>query len=293
MKAFFEKIRQQSGGSAGTIILTALVTFAVTLAAVLIAFNIRYGKLISTVEKYNPIYEAISLVEKQFVGEVDSEAVSEGAVDGIIDSLGDRWSYYIFTDGVDSYSDSINNSYVGVGLYVTKAEGEYISVQSVNPQGGAFKAGIEAGDLIAEVDGRNIAKLSLREARALIVGPEDSTVDLPVYKSDGSVKELTVVRQAISTVGVEGELLDGGIGCVTISNFNNGVSGAFKETMDKLLAEGAQGFIFDVRFNNGGKLSELLDMLDYLLPEVRIFSSVSSGGDERVYNSPAWSCPWS
>ena len=287
MKAFWKKITQGSPGTAGTIALTALVTCVVTLAAALIAFNIKYGRILSTVEKYNPVYEAISLVEQQFVGDVDSEAVSEGAVDGIVNSLGDRWSYYIYTDGVDNYSESINNSYVGVGLYVTKAEGENIYVQSVNPQGGAFKAGIESGDYIAEVDGQSVSELTLNESRALIVGPEDSSVNLTVYKSDGSVRELSVTRQAISTVGVEGELLDGNIGYVTIANFNNGVSDAFKETMDDLLARGAEAFIFDVRFNNGGKLSELLDMLDYLLPEVKLFSSVSSAGDEKVYNSDA------
>lgn len=231
-----------------------------------------------------PVKEAAAYIEDNFVGDLSDYSVAESAVAGMIDGLGDRWSYYVSPDEMAAYYENLYNSYVGIGVTVTKEDGGFISVQSVNPGSGAEDVGIVAGDQISAVDGLDVSPFTLDECKEMIRGEEGSFVRLTVIKADGYQEELDIERRTVVSVIVTGQML-GSIGYLKLENFNVGSADAFIEMTNTLIDSGAEALVFDVRFNGGGRLSELVDILDYLLPEGEIFRCVDKMGEETLYTS--------
>ena len=235
---------------------------------------------------YEKLLEAVRLIDENYIGEVDTGTVIDGAIDGMMAGLGDRWSYYVSLDEMEEHMENVNNSYVGIGITVAKADGEGLVVQEVAAGGGAEEAGLVPGDMILAADGTSLLDMDLDDAKKLVKGAEGTSVVLTVQHEDGSQEDISVQRRLVETETVTAELI-GSVGYVTISNFNHGVAEHFIAAVDDLIAQGAQGLVFDVRFNGGGRLTELMDMLDYLLPEGLLFSSENNAGVESSVYSDA------
>ena len=235
---------------------------------------------------YEKLLEAVRLIDENYIGEVDTGTVIDGAIDGMMAGLGDRWSYYVSLDEMEEHMENVNNSYVGIGITVAKADGEGLVVQEVAAGGGAEEAGLVTGDMILAADGTSLLDMDLDAAKKLVKGAEGTSVVLTVQHEDGSQEDISVQRRLVETQTVTAELI-GSVGYVTISNFNHGVAEHFIAAVDDLIAQGAQGLVFDVRFNGGGRLTELMDMLDYLLPEGLLFSSENNAGVESSVYSDA------
>lgn len=235
---------------------------------------------------YEKLVEAVRLIDENYIGEVDTGAVIDGAIDGMMAGLGDRWSYYVSLDEMEEHMENVNNSYVGIGITVAKADGEGLVVQEVAAGGGAEEAGLVPGDMILAADGTSLLDMDLDDAKKLVKGAEGTSVVLTVQHEDGSQEDISVQRRLVETQTVTAELI-GSVGYVTISNFNHGVAEHFIAAVDDLIAQGAKGLVFDVRFNGGGRLTELMDMLDYLLPEGLLFSSENNAGVESSVYSDA------
>ena len=235
---------------------------------------------------YEKLLEAVRLIDENYIGEVDTGTVIDGAIDGMMAGLGDRWSYYVSLDEMEEHMENVNNSYVGIGITVAKADGEGLVVQEVAAGGGAEEAGLVPGDMILAADGTSLLNMDLDAAKKLVKGAEGTSVVLTVQHEDGSQEDISVQRRLVETETVTAELI-GSVGYVTISNFNHGVAEHFIAAVDDLIAQGAQGLVFDVRFNGGGRLTELMDMLDYLLPEGLLFSSENNAGVESSVYSDA------
>ena len=235
---------------------------------------------------YEKLLEAVRLIDENYIGEVDTGTVIDGAIDGMMAGLGDRWSYYVSLDEMEEHMENVNNSYVGIGITVAKADGEGLVVQEVAAGGGAEEAGLVPGDMILAADGTSLLNMDLDAAKKLVKGAEGTSVVLTVQHEDGSQEDISVQRRLVETQTVTAELI-GSVGYVTISNFNHGVAEHFIAAVDDLIAQGAQGLVFDVRFNGGGRLTELMDMLDYLLPEGLLFSSENNAGVESSVYSDA------
>jgi carboxyl-terminal processing protease len=165
------------------------------------------------------------------------------------------------------------NAYVGVGITVQlDSRGQGITVTQVAAGGPAEEAGVLPGDIITAVDGQSIAGLTLDAVTPLIKGEEGSSVKLTLLRGEETL-ELSVQRRRIKTVVASGKLLEGNIGLVKITNFDER---CFKETVaviEDLKTQGARALIFDVRYNPGGYKRELVKLLDYLLPEGLLFHS--------------------
>ena len=244
----------------------------------------EFGGELQTAEKYSVFLEAAQTVEERFVGEYDHQELSDNAVAGLVAGLEDRWSHYVTAEDVQEYQNDLNNSYVGIGVSVTKEEGEGMLVASVEETGGAFAAGISAGDIITTVNGTGVLDMTLSDAKKLVVGEAGTTVTLTILKTDGTTVNVDVERRQIEEHPVIYELI-GSVGYIHLDNFNTGVADSFKAAVNDLVAQGAQSLVFDVRFNGGGLLNEMTSILDFLLPEGRIFYSVDNTGDEYQVDS--------
>ena len=189
--------------------------------------------------------------------------------------------------------EAMANSYVGIGVTVQlREDGAGINVTQVTAGGPAEEAGVLPGDTITAVAGQSIAGMTLADITPLIKGEEGTFVTLTLARGDETL-ELTVQRRQIDTAVATGTMLEGNIGLVRIVNFDSRCADETIAAIEELVGQGAEALIFDVRYNPGGYKAELVEILDYLLPEGLLFRSEYYDGstkddmsDERCLNMP-------
>ena len=232
--------------------------------------------------------ELLDIISTRYIGTYDVDDLSDTAMRAAVDSLDDQWSFYMSPGEYADYLESSNNRYTGIGVEVLMdEEAGGIKVMGVYPDSGADAAGITAGDIITAVDGESIRDLTLVEIRALLRRPINDTVLLTVLRENGEYQELTVVYSVVFTDPVSYEMVSSTVGYIVIRNFETGAADGFINAVNALIEQGAEGFIYDVRSNNGGKVTEMTQILDFLLPEGEIFISVDRSGKEEITLSDA------
>ncbi|MCD8332040.1 MAG: S41 family peptidase [Oscillospiraceae bacterium] len=261
-----------------SILVTAALSVLCALGAVALAAWLLLGSAGLS------ILQGVVTIHTQFVGEYDADQMADAALDAMVESLGDRWSYYMDADSYTATVQRRSNSYVGIGVTVMTEEGG-LRIQSVTEGGPADLAGLLVGELITAADGTDLSGDNAELGTSLIQGEEGTQVTLMVEDAQGSSRQVTIVRAQLQTDPVSYEMLEDGIGYVALSNFYSGSAEIVEAAVEDLLSQGAASLIFDMRDNPGGYLSELLDLLDYLLPEGDIFQSGDSSGPTRVTTS--------
>lgn len=238
---------------------------------------------------FNDIRTYIALrktINQEYIGEVDDAAVSQAALSAAVEALGDRWSFYLTPEQLEAYLDASSNQYAGFGVLVAKDEATGgLAILAVYPGSGAEEAGLLAGEVILAADGEDITALSFEEAADKLTRQEGESARLLILGTDGTEREVTVKASLVVVSPVRHALLDGNVGYVAIDNFEAHAAERFIAAVEELMEQGAGMFVFDVRDNRGGRVKELVDILDYLLPEGEIFVSVSADGKEKVLTS--------
>lgn len=263
-----------------SIVVTSALSVLITLGAVALVLWLSIG----TPEL--AVLTGMKCIESKFVGEYDKDALADAALEGMVDSLGDRWSYYADAESYAALKERRSNSYVGIGITVHYTE-EGVLIKEVADGSPAQEAGLLPGETIIAVDGEGVTGENVDNAADMIRGEVGSQVVLTVLDIDGNVRDVTVTREKLEEQAVTYEMLDGHVGYIALSNFYSGLAKQAKDAVEALMEQGAQSIVFDVRNNPGGYLSELIDLLDYLLPEGTIFQSGTSDGPDRVETSDA------
>lgn len=238
------------------------------------------------------IKEIQSYIDYYYIGDVDSTAMGDAIAAGMIEGLGDEWSYYIPASEYAAFEEASQNAYVGIGVTITSENVEKgLLITDVVPDSPAYKAGLRIDDLIVAVEGVPVLDgseeaIDINEAKNRVRGPEGTAVTITVSR-DGVEKDYTIVRATIKTVNVTTEALDNGLYYIRIKNFEKDAANDTISAIDEALDAGAKGLIFDVRYNPGGYKHELVELLDYILPEGPLFRSVDYRGVESVDESDA------
>ena len=227
------------------------------------------------------------LIEERFIGESDRAAYEDAAADAMVNALGDEWSYYIPAAQYQAHVETMNNSYVGIGItIVVREDSAGFEVTKVNVGGSAEEAGMLPGDVIVAIEGQPTAGMTATDGRDLVRGEENTVVNLTVRRGEQTL-EMPVMRKQVLTPVADGKMLADQIGLVTIYNFDARCYDETIAAIEKLLDEGAKSLIFDVRNNPGGYKHELVAILDYLLPEGPLFRAEDYLGNTEVDESDA------
>ena len=257
----------------------AIVTAILTYVAAIGGFGSK--QYLDDARRY---IEIEKIIDDNYIGDADYNELYNAAAAAMVKSIGDKWSYFMNAEEYEAYKLSSSNEYSGIGVSVkvnSSGEFEVFSVEESSP---AANAGIAVGDIITAIDGENVSDKTLEDVSLLIRSKVNK--DFPItLESGGDTKTVTVACEIIYKNPVSSRLLDGNIGYIKISNFEAGSSENTKKAIEQLLQTGATSFIFDVRNNPGGLLTELVDLLDYILPEGDLFISVDKSGKETVQTS--------
>ena len=198
----------------------------------------------------------------------------------------------------EEYDDYLNwsyNQYIGLGISVDEdLDTGGMLIVYVYKDSGADLAGIEIGDVLLGVDGADITQMEFESALNLLDGEEGDSVEFTVLKATGETEIVLCSYSMVFTDPISYKRLESSpdIGYVMIENFDWGVSVSFMDAVDELIESGVSAFIFDVRFNGGGRVDELTEILDYLLPSGEIFVAVDKSGREYITYSDDFSTPF-
>lgn len=220
------------------------------------------------------------LIDKNFYFEDDEQSKQDGIIKGYMEGLDDPYSVYYTQEEYASFLEDTEGEYVGVGVQVSQdADTKTITVVKVF-DGPAGEAGIEAEDIITEVNGEDISDQDIDTVVDKIRGEEGTEVTITVYRSsDGEDHEFTMPRRKVENPTVEYKMLADNIGYIEVSSFYEVTGQQYIDAVEDLNAQGMEGLIVDLRGNGGGLLEIAVDMLDYMLPAGKIVYTEDKDGN--------------
>lgn len=215
-------------------------------------------------------------------GKASQNLVLYACIRGLIRGLGDQHSDF-FTP--EEYQDFLRRTreeeYSGIGIRITKAKNEDpVVVVEVFDEGPAKKAGIEKGDEIYEIDGKNLEGISLKIAAQLLTGKENTTVKISA-KRNGENKAFNVKRKKILIRAVHHRMLEDKIGYIKIDSFKEEVNTEFRKAYTELEDKGIKGLILDMRNNPGGLVLSARETCGCFLPRDSMVSLFKHRGKEN------------
>ncbi len=266
-----------------------LLTLCLTLTAVFIWQRIlpRHDRGDYTAE--DKLAEAADIIRENYIGEYEESELTDRAIDAMVASLNDRWSYYMTAEEVAAYEMSSRNSYGGIGIVVQDSEDNVARVLKVYEHSPAGEAGVFPGSLFLAVNGQDVSGMDKDSVVDLVRSAiAQGQVVLRFLCPDGAEREYSLTPGDVYTEPVRFQALPSGLGYVRVENFEGRSAESAIAAVESLRARQVPGIIFDVRENPGGQLSELLKLLDYILPEGKLFISRNIDGSEDIdYSQPS------
>jgi len=212
-------------------------------------------------------------------------SLMEGAVQGLVESLGDPYSVYFTPEENKSFREAIDGNFQGVGMEVGMSDG-VLTVVAPLKNTPAERSGIMSGDIILEIDGESTARLTVDEAVARIRGEVETEVVLGIYRPSTKVElEITIKRAVINIPVLETDLLDNGVFVITLYNFTGSVREDFDSAMVEFRKSGKTKLILDMRGNPGGYLTAAIDVSSHFLPKGSVVVKEDFGSYTRSLRS--------
>lgn len=277
------------GMTVSLMIITAALTVCITMLVSQQVFSGTLSGLSKQRALFDKLYEIDEKIEQNYYGEVDKEAMYDGAAYGYVSGLGDPYADYAGVE--DSEQNAQENEGKGVGIGITAVQhpdNHTIYAVHVDAAGPAAQAGIKERDEIIRIDGHDVAEMEYSEAVQMLSGEAGSVVSLVVRTQgeDGNSVEtpLSVTRSEFIRDSVYYHM-SGGAGYVRITEFDEATPDQFKAAVQDLIGQGATGLIFDVRNNGGGLVDAAASILDFLLPEGDIISATYADGSTEVLHT--------
>lgn len=248
-----------------------------------------------TIQRYQRLDEIRERLLRDYYQPLDEDSLLLGAIHGMTESIGDPYTFYYTPEEMKRSDEDNAGLYHGIGVLVQASQDGYIQVLRVYPDTPAEAAGLRVGDLIVAVDGEPISGEDGRtynDAVNMIRGEDGTSVRLTILR-DGETMDVDALRADVNVSFASWQLLEGGIGYISLTQFTGDAADRFQQALDDLRAQGAKGLVVDVRNNPGGLLDQVVKIADSLLPQGLIVYIEERDGtrldyysDEALYDVP-------
>ena len=239
-----------------------------------------YGANDDIYEKIDLFSEVLDKINKEYVDEVNQNKTMDAAINGVLQSL-DPYSSYMSPEIFNDMQTETRGEFGGLGIEVGMEAG-VVKVISPIDNTPASKAGVKAGDYIVKIDGNQVQGKSLTEAVEIMRGPVGSEIEITVRRR-GIKKALifNITREIIEIQSVKSKIIDKNIGYIRLTQFNENSSSQIKKKITELKKKQIRGYIFDLRNNPGGLLSQAITISDFFLDHGEIVSTKSRRKSEN------------
>jgi carboxyl-terminal processing protease len=228
--------------------------------------------------------DVMGLLQHNYYRTINRTQLTNKGLEAAVASLNDPYSHYFDPSDYQAFQNESNPHLSGVGIDV-KTEPRGLLVVDVFPGSPAARAGIGPGDLITDVGSTSLANRSAQFSASLIKGRAGTKVVLTVV-SGSHKRVVTVIRQDITVPVTSGQILNyhgRKLGAVELTSFTAGSGSEVRAQVDKVLHQGAQGLILDLRENGGGLLEEAVNVASIFIPDGTIVSTDGRTQPRQVY----------
>jgi carboxyl-terminal processing protease len=218
--------------------------------------------------------EVLDMVQKNYVEQVESTKLIEGAINGMMKSL-DPHSAYMTSDMYKELEVETRGSFGGIGIEITIKK-DVLTVVSPIEDTPAFHAGIKAGDQIVQIDGKSTKDITIMEAVKKLRGPKDTKVTISVIRENmAKPKDYMIIRDIIKIKSIKSKIYDDHIGYIRVASFQERTADDLKKEIKNITAKNGslKGLILDLRNNPGGLLNQAVGVADVLLKSGIIVST--------------------
>ena len=239
----------------------------------------------ATTGLFSPFWQAWELVHQQYVDQpVNDTTLMQGAIKGMLDSLGDPHTAYM--DPQESAEASADLSgYDGIGAYVDTTT-KYLTITSPIPGSPAEAAGLKPGDEIIAVDKKDVTGETPDAVLQLVLGKAGTQVTLTIQRQNVAQPfDVTVTRAHIVIPSIQGKMLDGNIAYIDLSTFGQTTGDDLKAELKTLLANNPKGLILDLRDDGGGYLNTAVDVVSQFIGSGTILIEQYGDGTKDTYSA--------
>ena len=249
-----------------------------------VSCGIRLSEDASSEEKLSVLK---GLIDENYIGDVDEEALEEGIYKGYIQGLEDPYSVYYNEEETKDLYETTEGEYSGIGAVLSQdLESGVITLVQIYEDSPAAKAGLKDNDILTKVGDIEVTGMDLSEVVTYIKGEKGTDVDLTVLRGEDA-EEITVTatRDTVEAQTVKYEMLEGQTGYLSVSEFDSVTYAQYEEALNELTAQGMTGLIVDLRNNPGGNLNTVCEMLDLVLPKGTIVYTEDKDGKRETATS--------
>lgn len=257
-----------------------LLTAVLTTAAIVGTEAVLLNRLTGSVSESVRFLRTMKLLKRNYNGEVDNHQLFDGALKGMVESVGDPYTVYLNKKDFQQLSEMTVGSFGGIGIVFGKRGNDYVVISALEDNPGA-KAGIKSGDIITAIDDKSTREMNMEQVANKIRGKYGTTVTLELKDKEGKLRKVNVVRAEIKNPSVAGQLLPNTkIGYIRIAIFNENTGDDFAQKYAELEKQGMQALVLDLRENPGGILNAGVDVARMLVPKGPIVSVIDKNGNK-------------
>jgi len=262
------------------IFLVSLISSALTLGLVCFILDLNTQNAF----ELGRFFAAMRFIEGHYVQEVERGKLIDGAIGGMVNSLGDPHSIYLAPQLYSQLRAETSGAFGGIGVYMSFKNGG-VQIMNVIPGGPGERAGLLAGDEILAVNGVPVEEISPGEVAIKIRGEIGTNVELLIGREGFEDRIYNLTRENIKVKTVAGNMLEDKLGYIKISNFSENTGEEFKSTLAELERAGMKGFVLDMRQNPGGVITSCIEIAQQIVPAGTIASVIQRDGEKEVYTS--------
>ncbi len=217
-------------------------------------------------EFFSAFWQAYNLIQSDYLDKVSTETLVDGAIDGLLNALDDQFSGYMDPEVFPLLNQDLEGEISGIGVVIRTNEDDEIEVVGILENTPAQRAGVQPGDIFAEVNGQTMTGVNQTELATLVRGPVGTTVEI-VFKRGGERVSYTIERARIEVPNIEAEVVAEDIGHVRLNSFTPNARQELEQAIEQLNPSELEGLIIDLRGNGGGLLDSAIDVASLLIPE--------------------------
>lgn len=235
-------------------------------------------------KEFTPLFETYKTIKTEYYKDVKDEDLINGAIDGMMKSLGDEHSVFFDKENKENFELELSGTYYGIGAEIKQIDDDNVMINKIFDDSPASKAGLKSGDIFVSIDGKSTKGLTVTEIANNLRSKTKDKATI-IISRDGEEKTFEVQKDNVNLLSVSSEMLDDNIGYIAVTIFGERTHTQFANALDSLEKQNMKSLIIDLRGNSGGYLSTVTKMLsEFVDKNTVIYQMKTIEGTKKYYS---------